>query len=350
MNNTDLSIKSFFDVFKTTLQTKVYTENKVEHFLITYQNEVIPSPLKFCEFGFGKSAVNFLYDKNFDLFTQLLLEDSESIVKQIKSNPERNETWLPFFNLAYEILNNNQIHPYYFPLLEAIVNAYKRNMRNALGESLGDDYFKQIGQSYVVLKKNLTKLMGIFDTEQTAQAVIKRISETEPHFFLHTLMGSTEFITTDPKQENTTHQLHAILYPQVPEDFFYYLAPTFLESNLRIKRCENCMRYFVITNQSNARFCEHIYEESGRTCRQLMPKINLMVKSKQDPAEWLYNRAYKTMYSRVTSGTITKDAYKAWSKAARAKRSECSKGLLTPEEYSSWLCDNGLFIDYLKEN
>ena len=109
------------------------------------------------------------------------------------------------------------------------------------------------------------------------------------------------------------------------------------------------MRYFVTTSQSNARFCEHRSEETGRTCRQLMPKVHLLEKSKQDPAEWLYNRAYKTMYSRVTSGAISKGMYKEWSKAARAKRNECSKGLLTPEEYSSWLCDNGLFIDYLKE-
>jgi hypothetical protein len=46
---------------------------------------------------------------------------------------------------------------------------------------------------------------------------------------------------------------------------------------------------------------------------------------------------------------MRKEAYKEWSKLAREKRNECSKGMMTPEEYSAWLCDNGLFIDYLKE-
>ena len=222
-------------------------------------------------------------------------------------------------------------------------------MCNTLNESLSDKYFKHIGLSYVSLKEKLTELIRLFDKNENTQAVVKYIFEMDRGFLKHSLNVSSEFVETNSDQAQTEIQLQTIVYPQAPEDFFYCLAPKFLESNLRFKRCENCMRYFVTTSQSNARFCEHSSEVSRRTCRQLMSKVHLMEKSKQDPAEWLYNRAYKTMYSRVTSGAISKGMYKEWSKAARAKRNECTKGLLTPEEYSSWLCDNGLFIDYLKE-
>ena len=88
----------------------------------------------------------------------------------------------------------------------------------------------------------------------------------------------------------------------------------------------------------------------GKSCRQLMPKLNFNSKAEKDPAVWLYNRAYKTMYSRVSTGVMKKDMFQEWAKRARQQRDACSRGDILPETYSAWLCDNGLFIDYLKES
>ena len=80
-----------------------------------------------------------------------------------------------------------------------------------------------------------------------------------------------------------------------------------------------------------------------------MPKLNFNSKGEKDPAVWLYNRAYKTMYSRVGAGTFPKESFKEWAKRARTQRDACSRGEITPEIYSAWLSDNGLMIDYLKD-
>lgn len=182
-------------------------------------------------------------------------------------------------------------------MLEVIVNAYKRKLHDQNGQLLPDDYLVKIAQSYVTLKNKFYELISLYDQNETSQSVFGRISENEDFFPKHLLTMCAEFILTEDKEK----KLQPVLYPEMPEDIWFYLVPQYLESNLRYKRCENCMRFFVTTSQSNARFCEHLIEGRGRTCRRLMPKVNLLSKSEKDPAEWLFNRAYKTMYSRVTA-------------------------------------------------
>ena len=128
-----------------------------------------------------------------------------------------------------------------------------------------------------------------------------------------------------------------------------YLALLYLHTKTRFKQCDHCKRFFATTGQGNPRFCNRLIEGANKTCRQMMPKVQFEIEVERTPAKWLYNRAYRTMYSRIFSGAITKDMFKNWMERARSKRDACLAGELSAEEYSAWLYNSELGIDYLKE-
>ena len=60
-------------------------------------------------------------------------------------------------------------------------------------------------------------------------------------------------------------------------------------------------------------------------------------KHKATPAEKVFNRAYKTFYSRMSAGKLSKELFKEWSKDARQKRDECISGKITIEDFERWI-------------
>lgn len=342
-------VKSFFDSFESELDIRAYVIDKTEYFSLVYRNQPIENSLRTIKLNLGESMVNFLYDASFEVITSFLIENSEPIMKAIKEAPEKDASWRPWYNYADEICQNEKIHPYYLLLLKEIVNLYKFVEREKTTDTLRDDHFKTIGYSFMSTHNKISSVLGLFEQHYDMYNIVQSTLDAGILDLHKSLVMHTEAILQQSEIAKLPVRFLTVMTPQMPVDFWCYFMPKYFETNLWYKRCENCKRYFVTTQQSNARFCEHILVGSDKSCRQLMPKINLKLKAQENPADWLFNRAYKTMYSRVSSGNISKAAYKEWSKEARAKRNECTKGLMTSEEYSTWLCDSGLFIDYFKD-
>ena len=342
---TNFGTKSFFSEFINELEFEISVRNKVEYYTLHYVGCSRKNPLKTIECEIGRTLTDFIYDKNFDVFTSLLVLDSENYVRQIKAEPDKLEHWSPFINLAREIYYDKQVHPYYYFILKSIVNAYKNGFRNPNGVYFPDDYFSIIGKSFVALRDKIMDYMLSFDKNETGQAMDVYHYSHRSGLTKHYLNVRYEVVLTRAKNRT----LQQVMCPETLDDIWCYIISNCILSNLRFKRCENCMRYFATTPMSKSRYCDYAYSSDGRSCRQIMPKIDIQLKAEKEPAHWLFNRAYKTMYFRVSSGKLSKELYKEWSKEARAKRDECLAGKIKPEEYSEWLCDNGLNIDYLKD-
>jgi hypothetical protein len=124
-----------------------------------------------------------------------------------------------------------------------------------------------------------------------------------------------------------------VLRPETPEDIGNYLMACYLKSDVLYKRCENCQKYFVATGRSNVKYCDREVGDTGKTCRQ----IGFSVIYRGDPIEQVFQRAYKTQYSRVSAGMLSKDMFKEWSKSARAKRNECVESKINTEAFQRWL-------------
>ena len=317
------------------LTPKLFVKNK-----LAFASLVKPDIENFASYSadLGNVAIDFLYDP---LFEQIVgfLEVSKELVSQIKRGEA--EQWTKFSAFAYVMFNNGNMHPFYYPLFVHVAEAFRNEMRNAAGELLEDDFFCNQAIGLEQLKEKVATLLDAQNNVEDIEDVVRcyqRVAFQKPV----QLTNVYAEILSDA-------ELTMVVYPQVPEEIWNYLLPFYVIAGMRFKRCDNCKRFFASTGRGNPKFCERLIEGVGKTCRQVMPKLNFNSKADKDPAVYLYNRAYKTMYSRVTTGTMEKAMFKEWAKRARAMRDACSAATMTAEEYSTWLCDNGLFIDYLKK-
>ena len=128
-----------------------------------------------------------------------------------------------------------------------------------------------------------------------------------------------------------------LLQPEMPMDIWSYLLPEYLGSNLLFRRCNNCQRFFVSTGVGNPKYCDRIVEGTNKTCRLLMAKEKAHTKNTTNPINVLFNRTYKTMYSRVSAGKLDKEVFALWAKDAREVREKCEIGELPLETFAEWL-------------
>lgn len=104
-----------------------------------------------------------------------------------------------------------------------------------------------------------------------------------------------------------------------------------IQNNFVINKCENCGRLFVPVTSSNnpnqkgrndQRYCNNLYENTGKTCKQ----IGALNKQKQKVQNSLilkeYNREYKRMHGLHYNHTkeFKEKQFKEWSKKAREIR------------------------------
>ena len=329
------------------LTAKVYIKDRVEHYTLTNQNGTVVSVYKS---ELGNTVVEFLYDT---LYEQVkgFLQASEPIVSNIKQGINTEEEWKHFDLLAQNLHAENKLHPFYYPLFVEVVGAYQRGMCDEQGRPLRDDHFVQIGKQLERFMQKLQDLMNaqdeVLDSEASSECYRRKVFSAP----LPIRNLQYEMMPAESEQDvKTSFDIVMVLLPKTAEEVWNYLLANYVHYGLRFKRCENCKRFFATTGRGNPKFCERLIPGMGKSCRQVMPKLNFNSKGEKDPAVWLYNRAYKTMYSRVTVGTFPKESFKEWSKRARTARDQCSRGEMSAEDYSAWLSSNGLFIDYLKES
>ena len=51
----------------------------------------------------------------------------------------------------------------------------------------------------------------------------------------------------------------------------------------------------------------------------------------------MYRREYKKRFAWIKAGKLTREAFYAWSKKVREKKTECEAGVITEEQFKLWL-------------
>lgn len=340
--------RAFLKAFSE-LSVRFFVKEKKENCTLVGNAEIEPNEIITCTFDIGESVVDFLYDSLFDQVTGFLAVSAE-IVRKIKQGNDIEKQWEYFVNFANVIYNDGVMHPFYYLVFAEVVNAYKRNMRDQSGNLLDDDHFAKMGQELHQVRQNVLTVLQLLDGVEDSKEIMKIYRDGIFNEPIRLTNLQAEFVSAVNDAHEEQNVVILVQKPQSVLEMWEYLLTAYASSNVRFKRCENCKRFFATTGRGNPKFCERIIEGQGRSCRQVMPKLIFNSKADKDPAVWLYNKAYKTMYSRITTGMLTKEMFHIWAKKARAKRDECTRGEISPEDYSTWLFYNGLSIDYLKEN
>ncbi len=107
-----------------------------------------------------------------------------------------------------------------------------------------------------------------------------------------------------------------------------------IQSGTRIRRCDNCGKYFVSLKR-NTKYCKR--NGSGLSCADEIRRKRSQKKYEENPEYKLYNRAYKKNYARVSSKTITQDEFYYWDNIAKAKRDQVMSGKIGISDFNDWL-------------
>ncbi len=332
-------IIEFFGRYPDKLSMGLYTQEHDEIFFVACLSDKEKGPpFEVGVFELGQSMIDFLYDPDYERIVGALLE-SDSHVKQILEAPNDVARWVPL----YLLLQAAQSQFFYFYLVQEIVTAYKSKMCRPDGTPYPIDYFCEIGRSYQRLRERVKDIVGVCfeETSKNGASATERYIENFP---LDTLLYrdvSGEPVPAKPYKEGEpmSHKMAEVLHPRMPEDIGNFLFFQYLKENILFKRCENCQKYFVATGRSNVKYCDRMVDKTGKTCRQIAPAMTFREKRKDSPAEKVFNRAYKTLHSRMSAGKLSKELFKEWSKEARQKRDECAAGKITLEDFERWLVD-----------
>jgi len=109
------------------------------------------------------------------------------------------------------------------------------------------------------------------------------------------------------------------------------------QADMRIKRCKNCGRYFIV-DKGNVEYCDRIAAGETKPCNEIGKVRTYEQKiAKGGSAMALYRKAYKTHFARIRTGAMTKEQFDVWKDEATVKRLLVESGDMSLDEYAVWL-------------
>lgn len=106
-------------------------------------------------------------------------------------------------------------------------------------------------------------------------------------------------------------------------DIIAFDASYYVKSDIKIKICENCGKYFIPTSRSDEIYCDNIFNKAtGKTCKE----IGYEIKLSKDVFRSAYRTAYKTQRARIKYNAHISDYeekhFRPWDAAAKEALSE----------------------------
>lgn len=128
-----------------------------------------------------------------------------------------------------------------------------------------------------------------------------------------------------------------VLYPHFILDITDFLLREIIKREVSFKVCKSCGKYFPATVHGNTEFCDRLFQDTGKTCRDIGSLAKWREKVAASPAILLYNKHYKTRFSRIRAGKITREVFQEWAAKAREYRDKVTNGEMPLEEFEDWL-------------
>jgi len=128
-----------------------------------------------------------------------------------------------------------------------------------------------------------------------------------------------------------------VLYPKNMIDIVDYFLREIIRREIGFKVCKSCGKYFPAIAHGNIEFCNRLFQDTGKTCRDIGSLTKWREKVAESPAMMLYNKHYKTRFSRIRAGKITREVFQEWAAKAREYRDLVMQGKMSYDEYEAWL-------------
>jgi hypothetical protein len=122
------------------------------------------------------------------------------------------------------------------------------------------------------------------------------------------------------------------------DELFRYEIIKIANSKLKIKRCENCGKFFIPRGKrSDTKYCNRIAPGKKDICSVVGANAKY-IHSRKHPAMELYNRANKHYdYLWRSVGSIAEKEYEKWRYYTTNLREKCRDDEITLEEFENWI-------------
>lgn len=132
---------------------------------------------------------------------------------------------------------------------------------------------------------------------------------------------------------------------QALDEMLFFEFMEMLKRGIQVKRCRLCNRYFVLIDKRRREYCGREYAD-GKTCQEVGPLLRYEHMVEADTYlqkfETEYNKIYSRFYradgklaSERSGKDMTREEFRAWSKAASKAKADYQKRLITGEEMLS---------------
>lgn len=128
-----------------------------------------------------------------------------------------------------------------------------------------------------------------------------------------------------------------VLYPESVFDLVDFYLRECIRREIPLRRCKSCGRWFALTGHQGWEYCTRVFDDKGRTCRDVGAINTWTAKRSEDEVFKIYRREYKKRFGWIKAGKIAADDFYRWSEQARLKKLACDKGEITLEEFTAWL-------------
>ena len=131
-----------------------------------------------------------------------------------------------------------------------------------------------------------------------------------------------------------------VLSPETVYDILDYHLRECVKRKVKMRVCKNCGKYFAVTGRATTEYCDRVFDEKGRTCKDVGAIVQWTRSKQDDDIFKAYRREYKKRFAWITAGRISDEDFYTWSEKAREQKKKCDKGLITLEEFQRWLSES----------
>ena len=117
--------------------------------------------------------------------------------------------------------------------------------------------------------------------------------------------------------------------------FISYKQLLSLDSNIKIKKCANCGKYFIPKTMHDTKYCDEIFKDN-KTCKEFGRELAYKESLAQKPILKAYRSRYQTL-SKQASEREKHEMYEYFKKEGPSMRKKYIDGEITAKEFQDWI-------------
>lgn len=146
--------------------------------------------------------------------------------------------------------------------------------------------------------------------------------------------------TINENSEIVTNFTTEDIYQMIYQEFFYMIR-----NNLLIRKCSNCGKYFTLSSRIDTVYCDNIFSDTGKTCKEIGAMLAYKQKVSENPALKEYNKSYQSKYAKLVKPYRTNpglkkkqtELLKKWVYEAKNKLAQYEESKISLDDFINWL-------------